>query len=183
MRSMLRTGFLLSLSLVLYVASPAGAQAPPQKLAVPNVVQILGLENVKENAKGTLTVQGSTLDFTAGRQKADVPIPSILDVFTQEDTARAVGGTVGTLTMFAPYEGGRFLSLFRKKIDMLTVEYRDDKGGLHGVVFTLPAGRSVVVKKQLVTLGAHASIPVEEEIQARQKEKEKKQKKEEEKKQ
>jgi hypothetical protein len=183
MRSMSQAGFLLSLGLVLGVASPARAQAPPQRLAVPNVVQILGLENVKENAKGTLTVEGSTLDFTAGRQKADVAIPSLLDVFTGEDSARAVGGTVGTVSMFAPYGGGRFLSLFRKKTDMLTVEYRDDKGGLHGVVFTLPAGQSVVVKKQLVTLGAHASIPVEEEVQAREKQKEKKDKKEKEKKQ
>ncbi len=183
MPSTIQPGWLVFLGFALAAAAPARAQQAPQKLAVPNVVQILGLETIKQNAKGTLTVDGNTLDFTAGKQKADVPIASILDVFTQEDTARAIGGTVGTLTMFAPYEGGRFLSLFRKKIDMLTVEYRDDKGGLHGVVFTLPAGQSTVVKKQLVALGAHASIPVEEEVQAREKQKEKKDKKEKEKKQ
>lgn len=53
------------------------------------------------------------------------------------------------------------ISLFsHEKLDSLTVEYRDANGGLHGVVFTMPLGQAEVLKKQLVALGAHASIPV-----------------------
>src|SRR5664280_919698 len=58
-----------------------------------------------------------------------------------------------------PNGGGRVISLFsHEKLDSLTVEYRDANGGLHGVVFTMPLGQAEVLKKQLVALGAHASI-------------------------
>jgi len=66
---------------------------------------------------------------------------------------------VGTLTMFAPYESGRFLSLFRSKLDTLTIQYRDADGGLHGVIFTTPVGTADVIKNELIGLGAHTSIP------------------------
>jgi len=45
------------------------------------------------------------------------------------------------MSMAAPYGGGRFLSLFRKKIDTLTVQYRDVNDGLHGAIFTTARGR------------------------------------------
>jgi hypothetical protein len=65
--------------------------------------------------------------------------------------------------MAVPYGGGRVLSLFtHEKFDSLTVEYRDDNGGLHGVLFTMPKGRALDVKKQLVALGAKTTIPVEQ---------------------
>jgi hypothetical protein len=61
-----------------------------------------------------------------------------------------------------PYGSGRVLSLFAtQKIDVLTLEYRDSNGGLHGVIFTLPKGQAPPVKRQLVGLGAHTSMPPE----------------------
>jgi len=36
---------------------------------------------------------------------------------------------------------GRVLSLFRSKIDTLTVQYRDADGGLHGAIFTMRSAR------------------------------------------
>jgi hypothetical protein len=63
--------------------------------------------------------------------------------------------------MFAPYGGGRFLSLFRSKIDTLTIEYRDADGALHGVIFTSPVGTAEVTKDELVGLGARTSIPTQ----------------------
>ena len=59
--------------------------------------------------------------------------------------------------MAAPYGAGRFLSLFRTKIDTLTIEYRDSDGGLHGVIFTMPAGTADVIKKELSTQGASST--------------------------
>src|SRR3989442_1172341 len=87
---------------------------------------------------------------------------SIQDIFTNADNKRLIGGKLGMLAMFAPYESDRFLSLFRKGIDVLTLKYRDAKGALHGVIFILPKGQAPLVKKQMVAQGAHASIPVEE---------------------
>jgi hypothetical protein len=141
-----------------------GQQPGASPAATPGSVKhVLGFENIKPNAKGDLTVQGDTLQFKAGKAKAEVNIASVQDVFTEQDFKQSIGGTAGTLAKMAvPYGGGRVLSLFQEKIDVLTVEYRDANGGLHGAIFTLPQGQAQPLKRQLVALGAHASIPPEE---------------------
>jgi hypothetical protein len=58
------------------------------------------------------------------------------------------------------------LSLFRSKVDTLTIQYRDANGGLHGVVFTVPVGTAESVKKELIAQGAHTSIPIQTETSA-----------------
>jgi len=124
-------------------------------------VQLMGLPGVKDNAKGTLGVANGQLHFLHSNANSDVPAASIEDVATGADSERAVGKTIGTLSMAAPYGGGRFLSLFRKKIDTLTVQYRDPDGGLHGAIFTMPLGTAEVIKKELVAQGAHTSATAE----------------------
>ena len=79
---------------------------------------------------------------------------------TGNDSQKSVGKTIGTLSMAAPYGGGRFLSLFRTKIDTLTIEYRDTDGALHGVIFTMPAGTADSIKRALVAEGARTTIPL-----------------------
>jgi hypothetical protein len=130
---------------------------------VPDATHVLGLENIKRGAKGSLTLAGNTLRFDVGTATAEVSIASIQDVFTGQDSKQAVGGKTGTVVKLAmPYGSGRALSLFgSKKIDVLTLEYRDPNGGLHGVIFTLPEGQAPAVKRQLVEQGAHASVPPE----------------------
>jgi hypothetical protein len=123
---------------------------------------VLGLENVKRGAKGKLTIEPGNLVFLSGKSKADVPITSIQDVFTGEDSERAIGGNLGKISTVAPYGGGRFLSLFRKKTDVLAIQYRDPNGGLHGAIFSLPQGQARLMKKDLVGQGAHTSMPIEE---------------------
>jgi len=127
-------------------------------------MHVLGLEGVKRNQHGTLTAQAGGLNFAAKGEHGTVPIASIQDVFTGQDS-RQVGGKVLTVAkMGVPYGGGRALSLFtHEKVDSLTVEFRDANGALHGTVFTMPLGQAAALKKQLVALGAHASLPVESE--------------------
>jgi hypothetical protein len=122
-------------------------------------VQLIGLTDVKQNAKGTLKVENGNLQFVHGKTNADITAASIQDVVAGDDTQRSVGGTVGVMSMAAPYGGGRFLSLFRKKIDTLTIQYRDGDGGLHGAIFTMPVGTSDVIKTGLVAQGAHTAEP------------------------
>jgi hypothetical protein len=149
--------------LALLFASGARANGPQPSATPGSVKHVLGFENIKHNANGDLTVQGDKLQFKAGKAKAEVSIPSVQDVFTEQDFKETMGGTAGTLAKMAvPFGGGRVLSLFREKIDMLTVEYRDGNGGLHGAIFTLPQGQAQLLKRQLVAAGAHASIPPEE---------------------
>jgi hypothetical protein len=122
-------------------------------------VQLIGLPGVKENAKGTLKVENGNLHFVRGKANAEVSATSIEDVVTGADTEKAVGKTIGMMSMAAPYGGGRFLSLFRKKIDTLTIQYRDVDGGLHGAIFTMPVGNSELIKTKLLAQGAHTREP------------------------
>jgi hypothetical protein len=142
-----------------------GQQTNPSTVSaigtVPNTTHVLGLDKIKRGAKGELAIAGESLRFDVGNATADVSIASIEDVFTEEDTKQSVGGTTGTVAKLAmPYGSGRVLSLLAtQKIDVLTLDYRDSNGGLHGVVFTLPKGQAPAVKRQLVELGAHATMP------------------------
>jgi hypothetical protein len=61
--------------------------------------------------------------------------------------------------MFGPYGSDRFLSLFRSKLDTLTIQFLDSDGGLHGVIFTSSVGTADVIKDELIGLGARTSIP------------------------
>jgi hypothetical protein len=157
-RSM-RTAIIFLASILGFTALPSFAQQPA---AGTKVVQITGLIGVKANAKGTLTEEEGSLLFANSKVKVTVPIHFVEDVVSGNDSQRVFRGTLGTLTMLAPYGGGRFLSLFRAKLDTLTIQYRDKDGGLHGAIFTMPVGQADVVKKQLVSQGAHTSIPIEE---------------------
>ena len=121
------------------------------------VVHLTGLAGVKDEAKGTLNVENGHLHFVHGKASSEISAASIQDVVTGADSQRAVGGTIGLMSMAAPYGGGRVLSLFRTKIDTLTVQYRDADGGLHGAIFTMPVGTSEVIKKELVAQGAHST--------------------------
>ena len=138
---------------------PGDAQQPAPAT---KVVQVMGLVGVKNNTGGRLALESGNLRFSHEQAKVDVAATSVEDVITGNDSQRLVHGTLGTLTMFGPYESGRFLSLFRTKLDTLTIKYRDTDGGLHGAVFTMAAGKAEVLKKELLAQGAHTSVPIEE---------------------
>lgn len=131
------------------------AQQNPQPANPVKATHLIGLAGVKDNAKGKLSVGNGQLHFIHGKASSDISATSIQDVVAGADTAKAVGKTVGTVSMAAPYGGGRFLSLFRKKIDTLTIQYRDADGAVHGVIFTLKAGTADSLKKNLVAQGAN----------------------------
>jgi hypothetical protein len=157
-----RRVLLPALVLVMWQA-PSALARPQQPPTSFKAVHVIGLQDAKHNAKGNITLSKDTLEFTSGGAKNDLPIASIQDALTGADSQRMIGGTVGFLTTFAPYESGRFLSLFRTKIDTLTISYRDSGGGLHGAIFTLPQGQAAVLKGQMVAQGAKTSISTEDE--------------------
>src|SRR5258706_4845619 len=65
------------------------------------VVQLTGLVGVKDNAKGTLSVENGQLHFVHGKASSDVSASSIQDVVTAADSQRAVVGTIGLISMAA----------------------------------------------------------------------------------
>ena len=140
-----------------------------------NTKEVLGLDGLKHNVTGTLAAENGSLVFTKGKKRVAVPAASITEVLTGKDTERSIGGTVGIFSMFAPYGGGRFLSLFRTKIDTLAIEYVDTSGGIHGAIFILRKGNADAAKKALLSQGARTSVPAELEAEAQSKPKEKQQ--------
>jgi hypothetical protein len=119
---------------------------------------IIGLDGVKEKTSGTLNVKDGKLCFVHSGNKSQISAAAVADVVTGEDSQRVIRGTLGTLSMFAPYESGRALSMLRSKLDSLTIQYRDNDGGLHGAVFTMPVGTAEPFKQELIAQGAHTTI-------------------------
>jgi hypothetical protein len=143
---------------------PSNAQQPAAPIAAPvKVNQITGLAGVKNKTKGSITIENGNLRFAQGKTNVDLAATSMQDVVTGKDSQRAIHGTLGTLTSVAPYGSGRFLSLFRTKLETLTIKYRDADGSLHGAIFTMPVGNAEALKKELVAHGAHTSVPIQED--------------------
>jgi hypothetical protein len=168
-RRLLWSGSLLAIGVGLALVVTAAASfrrssASPQELSssiIPGVKSVIGLENIKPGTTGTLTTLPAGLEFSTEKTKADISTSSILDVFTGQESRQDVSGMGGTLVEAAiPYGGGRFVSLFSHKVDVLTVEYVDSNGGFHGAIFVLSPGKATPFKNQLVAQGAKASTHV-----------------------
>lgn len=133
-----------------------------QRQTETQAVQIIGFAGLKESTKGRLSVVNGTLRFVHAKGTADVSAASIEDVVTGKDSQRVLGGTFGTLaSIAAPFGTGRALSMFRTKLETLTIQYRDPNGGLRGAIFTMPVGKAELIKEELIAQGAHVSIPVQ----------------------
>jgi hypothetical protein len=154
------------LPLLLFLGSLVSLSQTQSAPAAAEAVQVTGLTGINEDAKGTLTVENGTLTFANSKSSCDVTAASIQDVVTGNDSQRVIRGTLGTLTMLAPYGAGRAISLLRDKIDTLTIQYRDYNGGLHGAVFTMPVGKAELIKESLLAQGAHTSTPSKEDSTA-----------------
>jgi len=130
------------------------AQQPDAAL---NVRHIIGLSDIKHDAIGRLSLQENTMQFL-GQKEAHVPVASIQDIFIGTETTQAGGkaGTVAkTAAIAAPYDSGAALSLLlRTKVDILTVTYRDENGGLHSAIFALPKGQADAFRTRLISAGA-----------------------------
>ena len=132
-----------------------------------NTQCVVGCEGIKHGATGTLAVEANTVRFEHEKQKAEISIGSIQDIYLGNESRQNITGAGKVVTMAIPYGGGRLLSLFSHKVEVMTVEYIDANGGFHGAVFVLPAGHATYMKKVLVAQGAktteHMAEPEEKE--------------------
>jgi hypothetical protein len=158
--------FAVSVVFVATVASPFSRQlATPQasqSTSIQHVKCVIGLENIKPNTKGTLSLLPTGLEFATDKNKVDISTASIQDIFTGQESRQDISGAGGTLAKTAiPYGGGRIVSLFSHKVEVLTVESVDSNGGYHGTIFVLPAGKATVFRDQLVAEGAKVTTHVQ----------------------
>jgi hypothetical protein len=151
---------------VLAAAGWAVAQSAPPAAANLKVRHVIGLDTVKGNASGILTVQDGVLQFKSGKVDTKVPASSIDDIFVGAETTQSGGKTgrvVKTAAIAAPFESGKALTiLMRTKVDILTVAFHDPDGALHGAIFALPKGQGEPLRLQLVQAGAHSTPPAKE---------------------
>ena len=163
----------ITLIVALSVASIAPAQtsspgAPATTAAAnPKIRHVIGLDTIKLNATGQLTIQGDALEFKTGTDQSTVPVSSIDDIFIGTETTQSGGKTgtaVKTAAIAAPYGSGKALTLLmRNKVDILTVSFHDPEGAVHGAIFALPIGQAEQLRAQLIQAGAHAS-PSQEKV-------------------
>jgi hypothetical protein len=172
----------VNLTTTLIVALSAAALAPAQTstsgapgttaAANPSVRHIIGLDTIKRNATGKLTIQDGAMEFQTGKAGDKVPVSAIDDIFIGTETTQSGGkpGTVmKTAAIAAPYESGKALTiLLRTKVDILTVSYHDPEGALHGAIFALPVGQAAQMRAQLIQAGAHTR-PAEKQLSDRSK--------------
>jgi len=162
--------FLVSI-IVLWCSAATLAQSAGQSANSTTPVGIrsthlLGFENAKNNANGTLSIQQDALQFQKdGKPTEQVKIASVQDIFLGEQS-KQVGGTAMTLGKAAvPFGGGRAVSLFaHKKYDTFALEYVDSNGGVHGAIFQLNKGQAEILRNELVAKGAHVSESANEPV-------------------
>src|SRR5215470_3898448 len=134
---------LLGCPLAVATCAQQQQQPPPPKPVPKRVVSVMGFPDLQKNEKCDINVGASSVNLKGKAASVEVTMASIEDVLTGDDSARLVGGFVGTLTSFGPYGSGRFLSLFRRKLDTLTIQYRDSDGGLHGGILSMKPGEAL----------------------------------------
>ena len=101
---------------------------------------VYGLPDTKPNEKGTLALNANGLTFTGTSTNAVIQRHSIVAVGAGNERVELWGTTGRIVRMMIPNGGGLFAAgVMHHRVDMLTVEFRDSRGGYHGAVFLLPA--------------------------------------------
>jgi hypothetical protein len=160
--------------LVANIAGLRAQTAPPStdhaavsgsgSLAQHNVVHVAGLDEVKANVSGDLTLSPTAVTFSNKNVTTSIPRERIVNVFTGDQRTEPWGTTGKIARKVIPFGGSVALAVVtNKKVDLLTIEYRDLHDAYHGVVFVLPVQKASVVKDQLL---ASLTPPVEKPASA-----------------
>jgi hypothetical protein len=113
-------------------------------------VHLIGLPAIREKEKGSLSISPVALTFASPGGRASVQRAEILNV-SIGDVNVETGGTAGKITRaMIPFGGGSVLAtVTHKQFGLLTIEFRDQHGALHGAVFLLPKDESLQAQMQL----------------------------------
>lgn len=105
-----------------------------------NVQHAYGLPQAKPSDKGTLTVTSEGLSFAGKAEQFAIQRTSVIAVSAGNQRVELWGMKGRLLRMAIPNSGGLAAAgVMQHRVDLLTVEFRDSKGGYHGAVFLLPA--------------------------------------------
>ncbi|MFT4113414.1 hypothetical protein [Silvibacterium sp.] len=134
------TGFLVFLAATAVFAVSEPQSLPAASLwTAQNVTHAYGFPEVHPNRKGTLTLGADSLSFVNASVEGSISRSAITAVSTGNDRVELWGTGGRILRMAIPEGGGLAAAAFmHHKVGMLTVEFRDTRGGTHYAVFDLP---------------------------------------------
>ena len=141
-----------SLAALAQSAPPSNIANPP--LSIP-AMHLLGMKDTKRNCYGTLSIQDNALQFRQrGKPSAQVNTTSIQAIVLGSESKQVGGVPMKLGKAAAPFGSGRIVSLIaHKKHDILTVEYVDSDGGVHGAIFQLAKEQGELVRDSLKARG------------------------------
>jgi len=104
---------------------------------------LYGLPRIKSGDRGMLRLDAMGLSFAGKSADFSVEWHSIISVSAQNETVELWGSKGRFIRMLIPFSGGLALAaVTHHRVDELTVEFRDSRGGYHGAVFLLPLGEA-----------------------------------------
>ncbi|AXC10015.1 hypothetical protein ACPOL_0648 [Acidisarcina polymorpha] len=111
--------------------------ADPSRNSV-NARYIVGFDNVRKGTDGDLRYRGDEIVFAGGSTVEKIGRDQLVNVALGTERAEK-GGTAGQVARFAiPYGGGAVLgAVSEKEVGILTLDFRDSRGGLHSAVFLM----------------------------------------------
>jgi len=144
--------FFSSLAALALSAVPSVTANSP--LSIP-AMHLLGLKDTPRNCNGTLSIQDNTLQFRQrGKPGAQLNATSIQAIVLGSESKQVGGVPMKLGKAAAPFGSGRIVSLIaHKKYDIVTVEYVDSDGGVHGAIFQLAKGQGELVRDSLKARG------------------------------
>ena len=131
--------------------SAASIHVVPQDHAVPAAVvwkstsaeHVYGFPDMKPNKKGTLTLSPDALTFSGKSGNRSIQRGSVTAVSAGNQRVELWGMSGRILRMTIPDGGGlAAAAVLHHRVDMLTVEFNDLRGGNHAAVFFLPANEA-----------------------------------------
>lgn len=121
---------------------------------------LIGLQGLKHNAEGTLAANDGTLHFSTGKSEVSVSANSIESVIAGSESTEGGGRELEVNVNSEPDDSAiSGVPPLQSKVDVLTVVYHDQNGGIHAAIFALPKGSARGIAATLVAKGAHSSIP------------------------
>ena len=135
------------------------ARSAPVPVALILLACLGATSGICNNTAGQLSIDGDSLLF---RRSDDPPsritVASVQNVFLSQEDKQVGGAPMAVGRAAAPFGGGRAIGLLaHKKYDMVTVEYRDSNGGLHGAIFQVGKGQGQSIVDELKGNGVHVS--------------------------
>jgi hypothetical protein len=145
----LSASIILALHVGIFVPSIASAATPKldQPTAPATAIwqstkaeHILGFPEVKPHNKGTLTFSSDSVTFSGKAGTSSIDRKDVTAVSSGNQKVEIWGMKGRVLRAVMPNGSGVAGAMFmHHRVDMLTVEYRDKQGAIHGAVFFLPA--------------------------------------------